>query len=329
MSIYSKTSIFKFFVFSILLLSFVFSANAYKIRSTWYKGKKYIYLNDVASFYGMKLARYKKYCVLNSRYSTIRMEYNSKVMEINNVKVYASLPIIVTRIGKNWIVLMSDIDFQLLLDPILRKNVLSKQNVKTVIIDPGHGGKDSGAKGKYSKEKDLALSISQRLANILSKYGYKVVMTRNRDVYIDLEDRPNVIKKFGGDIFISIHCNSVKNSSVQGVETFIYSPAGTISTHGGSVTKSNHGNRYNKNNARLGYDIQKQLSTLKSPDRGLKRSQFKVLRLSRVPAVLVEVGFISSPREEYLLRQEKYQSNIASRIAKGVLMYSKDVRSGK
>jgi len=274
----------------------------------------------------MNFKRYEKYCVLRSKYSKIKFNYNSKLANINNVVVYTSFPVVVPKVGNSRPVLLNEKDFMLLLDPILRKNVLVKQNVKTVVIDPGHGGKDPGALGKYSSEKDLTLSISRKLAKILIRTGYKVIMTRNRDVLLSLESRPAVCERFGGDIFISIHCNAVKIHSVEGIETFIYAPEGTASTYGGSLANSEKGNKYNKNNVRLGYDIQKQLSLMQSPDRGLKHSRFKVLKLSPVPAVLIEVGFVSSPSEEYLLRQGKYQDILAYRIAQGIVTYFKNVK---
>ena len=314
-------------VLSIFFFSiFTTNVSAAKIRSIWYKGFKYVYIEDVASFYGMNFIRNNKYCVLSSKYSKIKFNYGAKRTNINNVVVYTSYPVVVFKVGNSQPALLNEKDFILLLDPILRKNVLVKHNVKTVVIDPGHGGKDPGALGRYSTEKDLVLSISRKLAKILIRSGYKVILTRNRDVFLSLESRPVVCERFGGDIFISIHANAVKSQSVEGIEAFIYAPEGTASTYGGSLADSEKGNKYSKNNTRLGYDIQKQLSLMQSPDRGLKHSRFKVLKLSPVPAVLIELGFISSPSEEYLLRQEKYQDMLAYRIARGIVLYSKNVK---
>ena len=314
-------------ILSLLLFSgCAFDVSAYKIRSTLHDGEKYLYLQDIAGFYGMKLSRETKSCTLSSKYSKVNLQYDSKLASINDVNVYLSFPVIVKKIDKKWDVLLSEKDFLLLLDPILRKSVVPKQRVRTIVIDPGHGGKDSGALGKYSKEKDIALSISRQLAAVLKKAGYKVILTRNRDVYLNLADRPAVCERFNGNIFISIHCNAVHNKTVSGIETFIYSPKGTSSTYGGSFAKAGKGNKYNKNNARLGYSIQKQLTLMQSPDRGLKHSKFKVLRMSPVPAVLVETGFISSSSEESLLRNKNYQAKLAYRIAQGILAYSAAVK---
>jgi N-acetylmuramoyl-L-alanine amidase len=314
------------FIFTLILLSFVVNASAFKIRSTWADGQKYVYLDDVARFYGMKLTRAKKSCTLSSKYSQLVFNYNSMLSNINGVVVYLSFPVKVKQIGKSWIVLLSEKDFLTLVDSILRKNVLTRQNVKTVVIDPGHGGKDSGAKGKRSKEKEITLQVAQRLSAILKKAGYKVIMTRNNDSYPSLSARSAIAEKFNGDIFVSIHCNSTTNSTSKGIETFIYTPEGTKGTYGGSISNVEKGNKYNKNNARLGYEIQKKLLLMKPIDRGLKHARFKVLRLSPVPAVLVELGFVSSPTEEQNLLTPNYQYLLAYRIAQGIVDYSKAVK---
>ena len=313
--------------FTLFLLGLItLNVSAFNVRSTWSDGQKYVYLDDVAKFYGMTLTRGKKFCTLSSKYSKIVLNYNSMLAEINGVIVYTSLPVKVKNIKKTWKVLLSEKDFLLLLDPILRKNVLTRQNVKTVVIDPGHGGKDPGAKGLKAKEKDLALQVAKRLSILLKKAGYEVVMTRNRDVYLTLGERPAVAEKFKGDIFISIHCNATTNTTTKGIETFIYTPEGTKSTYGGKISGHEKGNIYNKNNTRLGYEIQKKLLLMNSTDRGLKHSRFKVLRLSPIPAVLVELGFVSSPTEEKNLMTPNYQYLLAYRIAQGIIAYSKTAK---
>ncbi|MCF7791551.1 MAG: N-acetylmuramoyl-L-alanine amidase [Victivallales bacterium] len=309
------------FLFSILIFNVTAYSSSFKIRSTWLNGQEYVYMKDIARFYGMSLLREKTSCSLKSKYSKILYKYNSKLCRINGVTVYNSLPVKVRKIGNSWLVLLSRKDFLLLLDPILREKPLVKQNVKTVVIDPGHGGKDCGAVGSKTKEKDIVLQVARRLSKILKKSGYRAVLTRNRDVFLTLSQRPAVTAKYNGDIFISIHCNSV-NSDAEGIETFIYTPQGTKSTYGGKTSGHENGNKYNKNNSRLGYCIQKYLTIMKTPDRGLKHSRFKVLRLSSKPAVLIELGFVSSETEQKKLMTPNYQYLLAYRIAQGVNKYA-------
>ena len=315
----------------LLLFGFFSNAYAYKIRFTWYKGNKYVFLVDVAAYYGMRLRANKTYCELTSRYSKIKIYYTSKELYLNGHKIHLSLP----AIYNNNKPAMSETDFLLLLDPILRKAALKRHKLTTVVIDPGHGGNDLGARGKYYSEKDIAYSIALKLTNILKANGFKVVMTRNNYTFVSLKSRPAMCHKYGGDIFISIHCNAVakKLSAVKGVETFIYTPVGTSSTNGGKpASKKQYGNIYDKNNARLGHEIQKNIINSKKykiTDRGLKRSQFAVLKYSPVPAVLVETGFISNPTEERRLGSARYQNEIAMSIAKGIVSYRNAMLSGK
>ena len=326
----NKKHILRVILFLLLSVGLFSNAYAFKIRFTWYNGSKYVYLADVAAYYGMKIQSSKNYCQLTSRYSKIKINYNSKTMYLNGHKILLSLSAIYNK-NKPAI---SETDFLLLLDPILRKAALKRHKLTTVVIDPGHGGKDPGAQGKYYKEKNIAFSIALKLKNILKANGFKIIMTRDKYTFVPLKSRPAMSKKYGGDIFISIHCNAVEKnpSSVKGVETFIFSPKGTRSTNGGSITsKNNFGNIYDKNNARLGYEIQKNIINNKKysiTDRGLKRAKFAVLKYSPVPSVLVEAGFISNPAEERLLGISAYQNEIALSIAKGIISYRNAMIAG-
>ncbi|HJO92748.1 MAG TPA: N-acetylmuramoyl-L-alanine amidase [Victivallales bacterium] len=312
-------------VFIIMPLFFLCSLNALDLKTTWFNGKKYVYLKDIARYYGMNLSTNKKYANLTSRYSNLKFTYNSKKGEINNTIVYylyapayiSGQPIINIK------------DFQYIIEPILRSKALKKQNVKTVIIDPGHGGKDRGAKGRIVKEKDITLKIAKKLADILSVNGFKVIITRNRDVYKSLNARPALASYYNADIFISIHCNSAA-SNVKGIETYIYPPAGTPSTSSirASSYKRQNGDLYAVNSARLGYEIQKSLLRTGSPDRGVKHARFAVLRLSKVPSVLIETGFLSSTSEEIRLNSYNYQKKLASYIADGIIKYKQAVSQG-
>jgi N-acetylmuramoyl-L-alanine amidase len=306
------------------LLSIVVShVSAFRIRSTWSGGQKYVYMNDVARFYGMNFVRNKHKCTLFSKYSKVVFNYNSNLSMINGVKTYISFPVKVINIKKSWIVLLSEKDFLLLLDPILRgKTILAGKGVKTVVIDPGHGGKDSGTRGAKFKEKDIVLQVARRLSIILEKAGYNVVMTRNSDVFVSLGGRAAIADKFNGDLFVSLHCNSGSNRSTTGIETWIYTPEGTASTYGGLPSAFQNGNKCNKYNAKLAYEIQKNLNHMGSIDRGIKHSKFKVLRLCSKPAVLLELGFLSSPTEEAKLASANYQYLLAYRIAQGIAAYS-------
>jgi N-acetylmuramoyl-L-alanine amidase len=310
--------------FTIIPIFFACSLNALNLQTKWFNGKKYVYLTDIAKYYGMHLAINKKYAILSSKYSNLKFTYDSKKGEINNTLVYylyapayiSGHPIINVK------------DFRYLIDPVIRNKALAKQNIKTVVIDPGHGGKDRGAKGRFSKEKDINLKIAKKLANKLSNSGFRVIITRNKDVYKGLNARPAIASYYHGDIFISIHCNSASRN-VKGIETYIYPPAGTPPTNSIIASHTRHnGDLYAKNSAKLGYEIQKSLVRLGAPDRGVKHANFAVLRLSKTPAILIEVGFISTPSEEIHLSSNSYQEKLAAAITNGVIHYRQAALKG-
>lgn len=170
-----------------------------------------------------------------------------------------------------------------------------------VIVDPGHGGKDSGAPGVGGiLEKHINLSISQQVATLLEQQGIKVVMTRNGDYFVDLAPRVEMAARVGADLFVSIHANSIDNRpDVNGLETYHY---------GGGE--------------RLARTIHN--SILQSVDvgnRGVRRARFYVLRRSSMPATLVEVGFVSNAQESRKLANPAYQRQMATAIARGILQY--------
>ena len=322
---FSRNNIYKWFLVS-LILFFTTTSFAYQFKYTWYQGNKYVYLSEVAKYYGMTLHRYTDNCVLTSKYSKITLPYNSKKSTINDVKTYLMFPVI----SNNNNPIMYEKDFIYLLDPILRKESLKKHNLKTIVIDPGHGGNDGGATGRSYKEKDLALAISLRLKRLLESKGYNVIMTRDKDVYLPLNTRASYPSKYNGDLFVSIHCNATTNNTTNGIETYIYTPTGVSSTNGGNPTSvKKNGNLHDKNNAKLGYEIQKSLNRADRTDRGLKFAKFAVLKYNTVPSALVEVGFVSSREEEQLLASPEYQQLIATLIANGIIAYHRSVVYGK
>ena len=226
--------------------------------------------------------------------------------------------------------MISEKDFLFLIDPVLRNAALTPHKLKTIVLDPGHGGRDNGASGLKQKEKNIVLKICQKLKKILVSKGYKVIMTRNQDVFIPLKKRPVICSKYDGDIFISVHCNASRKKKTTGIETFLFPPARTPSTDGSKPYFSKYpGNKYDYNNLRLAYEIQKWLAQTKRIDRGVKHAKFAVLRHCDRPAVLVETGFISSPYSEKLLSTNSYQELLAKLIANGIISYHKAIANGK
>jgi len=182
-----------------------------------------------------------------------------------------------------------------------KSSIITKNpKIKTIVIDAGHGGTDVGATRDGHNEKDLTLDMSQRLATILKKKGLDVLMVRDTDVYVSLEDRVAFSENYGGDLFVSIHVNSSVTEDGHGIETHYYTPQS--------------------------YDFAQVVhrefaSQIKSKDRGLFKSKFYVINHTTCPSILVETGFISNPEERAELLTKERRQKTAEAIAKGILKY--------
>ncbi len=179
--------------------------------------------------------------------------------------------------------------------------------MKTICCDLGHGGHDSGATNKGILEKDLNLQIGKKLNNKLTEAGYETVITRDDDYYVKLFKRAQIANRVLTDIFISIHCNACNNPAVQGTEVLHY-------------PNSKNGIKL----ARFVYD--ELIDRLDRAHRGLKpRDDLVVLNSTLMPAILVEVAFLSNPTEYNLLQDEGFQILTVEAIFNGIEKYFKDV----
>ena len=232
--------------------------------------------------------------------------------------------------------------------------VPKEETIKLIVIDPGHGGKDAGAIGHGgAMEKDITLSIARRLKErLLENTGAKVLLTREDDEYLALSERTEFANRRKADIFISIHVNAARRRRAHGVEAFFLSFDATddearetaafennvINLEGKTdsapmddiksilwdltQTQAHH------ESSRLAESIYKSLyKAMGGEFRGVKQAPFHVLVGATMPAVLIEVGFISNPREEKKLKQEKIQARMAEAISKGVVTF--EGRMGK
>ncbi|MBX6680151.1 N-acetylmuramoyl-L-alanine amidase [Chlamydia gallinacea] len=179
---------------------------------------------------------------------------------------------------------------------------------EVIFIDPGHGGKDQGTASKefHYEEKTLALSLAFAVQNYLKRMGYRPVLTRTSDVYVDLGKRVALANQNTADVFISIHCNYSSNASAFGTEIYFYSgkQATAVRSHASEALAKNLLNSMKKHGA------------LKS--RGVKEGNFAVIRETTMPAVLIETGFLSNARERAALLDARYRMHIAKGIAEGI-----------
>lgn len=187
----------------------------------------------------------------------------------------------------------------LLYFPLLSASAASWSTYNTVVIDPGHGGFDRGGiPGQRVPEKTMALDVAQRLGKRLRAAGYRVIMTRNSDVFVPLGERTRIANSYRSAIFVCIHFNSATRAGANGIETYYYSNA----------------------SAPLAAGIHRQVvAGTTSENRGIRRRGYFVLRRTSIPAVLVECGFLTNPMEAQLALQSGYRQQLADRIADGVM----------
>jgi N-acetylmuramoyl-L-alanine amidase len=167
-----------------------------------------------------------------------------------------------------------------------------------VAIDAGHGGRDPGAIGPTGLvEKDVNLDIAQRVRELLVRSGIRVVMTREADVSVELPDRPRMARRQGATVFVSIHGNASTRPAASGSETYYLTPQSQV----------------------LAQLVQEELGRVPNLiSRGVKTANFLVLRENDMPAVLVEVAFLSNVDEEARLRQSEFRQRLAEAVSRGV-----------
>lgn len=188
--------------------------------------------------------------------------------------------------------------------------------VSTIVIDAGHGGEDRGARAKppYCEEKRLCLETARLVKKYLGQLGYHVVMTRNTDAFVSLPQRVEIANQALGDLFVSIHYNSSRKTTANGIEIFFH--------ENGEKQKKSHSSR------RLADSILRRLIRRTSAvSRGVKKGNFYVIRETSMPAVLVEGGFLSNPEERSRLRNQEYQEQLARGIADGIHLFLKKVHA--
>lgn len=216
--------------------------------------------------------------------------------------------------------------------------------VRRIVIDPGHGGKDPGAMGSGLKEKDITLNVARKMSRILqTHYNYEVILTRDDDRYLPLEERTAIANTRKADLFVSIHVNAHPDSSTRGVETFFLNLATNteamrVAAQENATTSLNISDMQDiltglMQNAKiqessvLAEYIQNTLvnglqeDSYPTPDLGVKQAPFYVLIGAEMPSVLAEISFLSNPADADRLRQERYLNAVARQIAAGIAGY--------
>ena len=239
-----------------------------------------------------------------------------------------------------------------------KADIAGTREVRTIVIDPGHGGKDPGASGKRSQEKDIVLSVAKLLRKNLADAGFNVKLTRSKDVFIELRQRANLANQWDGDLFISLHCNAIDASEerkriIQGYQFYVLRAPESEEDKAIARRENAVATLYGEKNAKdelsplewfkleARLEQYKQTSYLftekllnsfedgkiKKMNTGVGGAGFMVLVGAMMPAVLIELGFISNEEDEAYMITAKGQKDLADRIAEAVSKYKDAVHS--
>ena len=291
---------------------------------SYISGRKYYRAWDIARYYRMRLRQFGKGYEMTGAAGRLVFNPQKRYGSFNGIVInYDFVPVV--HKGDLYI---SSADFFNHVQVLLNARSLRASGVRTILIDPGHGGNDRGAAGSRYTEKSLTLQVSQRLYRILTRMGYRVLMTRVNDRRLELSDRARASNAARADLYISIHMNASTNRSVSGIETFALTPSGSPSSGSNAVQYKNYPGSFAANNSMsLAWHVQNQLvRSTRAGDRGVKRARFVVLRETRCPSILVECGFISNRQEEARLGSAAYQEKLATAIARGIWQYHSNLR---
>ena len=289
-------------------------------------GHDYLTVENISRFYGLPagvVAQGEK-----MRFETVKnpLEFVSGSREamINGARSWLCFPLIEQE-GKY---LVSRTDVAKTIEPLVRpQRVSNVGNVQTVVLDPGHGAYDKGQVSRYGNEKDFALDVARKLRPLLQAKGLRVIMTREGDYFVPLEVRAKIANAARNSIFVSIHFNATSdNPNATGFEIFSFTPRGAPSTSDTALTSTSYsmqpGSTIDAQSMALSACIYHSvLGHIPEYDRGIKRARFAVLRLTKVPAVLIEGGFLTERGECKLIANKDWRGKLAGAIGMGIENY--------
>lgn len=286
-------------------------------------GVEYVKLSDVWRFYRFTPKKGRPGCVsYGGGKHIVSLKEDKQDFYVNNYRYVLSHP--VRRDDGE--LMISSVDMRKLVDPVLRPRYTPSAKLRTVVIDPGHGGHDAGAVSSIAKEKDLNLAVARKLRRRLEQQGYKVVMTRDGDYFLTLQQRVEIANRIPDSVFVSIHHNSGRRAA-SGIETFTLAPQGTTSPYARSRRFDDlAGNNQDSENIALATAVHSRaIRSSGAIDRGIQRARFSVLCTIRRPAILFEGGFVSNPTECSKMATARYQELLADSICKGIVAYNNTV----
>ncbi|HVF70797.1 MAG TPA: N-acetylmuramoyl-L-alanine amidase [Chthoniobacterales bacterium] len=290
--------------------------------------RDYLSLDNVAKFYGLigNVDSTGKTVVLNNGRNQLQVTLDSREAIVNGVRNWLCFPVI----AHDNKFLVSRIDLAKTVEPQLRPHMIQRAGkIQTIVLDPGHGGFDKGATNAFGREKDFALDVARQLRPMLQAKGFKVVMTRETDVFIPLEVRARMANATKDSIFVSIHFNATgSNPNATGFEIFSLTPRGAPSTNDDSLAlhfvNMQAGSPMEAHSFELAAVVYHSMlgHIPEEFDRGIKRARFAVLRQTKVPSILVEGGFLSEASgDAKRIADPEWRKQLADAICSGIEGY--------
>jgi N-acetylmuramoyl-L-alanine amidase len=316
-----------------LVLSAPSDESAQSFEETWneirYKGRTYVSFQDAAHFYGLDHKRAGEAIYLNSKSVTIRAQTSSKALVLNGLTFHLSHPVL------PWDdrAIVSNFDIVNVIDPILRPTALrDPAQLMTVILDPAHGGKESGIASDKSIEKITVLDLAQRIRGKLTGSTFRVVLTREGDIDLTVEERLMLASGVSGEsLFVSLHPGK-GNPRSRGLEVFTLPPPNTPATYDAATARLDDsffpGNINDRENMALAVAVQGQALQQRLVSAGIKRARFPELKGIAVPAIYCRAGFLSNREEAVQLATTEHLDKLAAAFADGIRRYAKVMARG-
>ena len=287
----------------------------------------YLTIENIAQFYGLggELTPSDKSIRVGNSVNQLEVTLDSREAIVNGVRNWFCFPVIANHDGK---FLVSRIDLAKTIEPQFRPHMIKNLGrIKTIVLDPGHGGTEKGAASTYGLEKDFCLDVALKLRPMLQAKGFNVIMTREKDALVPLHDRARIANATRDSIFVSIHFNAVDwNRDASGFEIYSLTPRGAPSTNDNHLlphyANMQAGSPVDAASLMLSTSVyHAMLGHMPEFDRGIKRARFAVLRLTSIPAILVEGGFLTEREESKLIAKSEWRAKLAESIATGIESY--------
>jgi N-acetylmuramoyl-L-alanine amidase len=318
------------FAIAFLCTSFAIGQPATFAASDWeiikVSGHDYLSVDNISRFYGLPagIAAPGEKVRFETVKNPLEFVSGSREAMINGARSWLCFPL-VEQDGKY---LVARTDVAKTIEPLVRPHrVPNVGKIQTVVLDPGHGGHDKGQVSRYGCEKDFALDVARKVRPLLQAKGVRVIMTREGDYFVPLEVRAQIANAARNPIFVSIHFNGTNDDpNATGFEIFSFTPRGAPSTSDNAAALSSFsmqpGSEVDAQSMALSACIYHSLlGHIPEYDRGIKRARFAVLRLTKVPAVLIEGGFLTERGESKLISNKDWRGKLAAAIGVGIENY--------